>query len=54
MNRYRTAINRPQTERNRTGEEGVKISDCGVWTETAKDEEQICKERKKAVNEMSV
>jgi len=33
MNRYRTAINRPQTERNRTGEEDVKICDCRVWTE---------------------
>jgi hypothetical protein len=57
MNRYRTAITRPQTERNRTGEEDVKISDCRVWTETANDEEQVCKERrrkKKAVNEMSV
>ena len=46
MNRYRTAINRPQTERNRTGEEDVKISDCRVWTETAKGEEQISNKKK--------
>jgi hypothetical protein len=51
MNRYRTAINPPQTERNLTGEEDVKISDCTVLTETAKDEEQICKE--KSASELS-
>ena len=46
MNRYRTAINRPQTESNMTGGEDVKISDCRVWTEAAKDEEQMCKKKK--------
>ena len=53
MNRYRTAISRPQTERNMTGEEDVKISDCRVWTEAAKDEEQMCKKKNQQMNWVS-
>ena len=34
------------------GEADGQISDCGVWTETAKDEEQVCQE--KSLNELSV
>lgn len=37
--RSRTAANQPLTGRDRIGEEDVWITDYGVWTDTAKDEE---------------
>jgi hypothetical protein len=40
----RTAINQPLTGRDRIGEEDVCRTDYGVWTETAQDEEWICRE----------
>jgi hypothetical protein len=42
--RSRTTINQPLTGRDRRGEEDVWITDYGVWSETAKDEEWICRE----------
>jgi hypothetical protein len=42
--RIRTAINQPLTGRDRRREEDVWITDCGVWTETAKCEERTCRE----------
>jgi hypothetical protein len=40
-----TAIKWPLTGKNRRGRQGYVDSVCGVWTETAKDEAMICKEK---------
>ena len=51
MYRSRTAFNRPA--RNRRGRVNVVcISDYKIWTDTAKVEEQMC--RDKPVRELSV